>query len=94
MTRSIRASIALLGAACVGAACASGSPGSGGAATATAARSPDVSYGYMIPGPGVANTIGVNATDTILELAPRATIPTTVLNGPSTVTLLFPARRL
>jgi hypothetical protein len=77
MTRRILASVASLCAALTMSGCASsGAAGGGGAAA-----SPSLSYGYMIPGPGVASTIGVSATDTIPELNSRATIPTTVANA-------------
>lgn len=82
MTRVINASVASLFAALTLLACASGGgSGSSAAGAAGGAASPSLSYGYMIPGAGLASAIGVAATDTIPELNTRATVPTTLANA-------------
>jgi hypothetical protein len=43
---------------------------------ASGARPANLSYGYLIPGADVAGAFGVNATDTLPELAATATVPT------------------
>ncbi len=84
--RSISVSLptpATLGVVLAMSACASGGATSGGegGAVSSGAASPSFSYGYMIPGPGLASAIGVPAADTIAELPTRTTVPTTVLNA-------------
>lgn len=70
-----RLPVALAAIAMAGWACASG--GAAGASSGAAA----LSYGYMIPGPGVATALGLRATDTIPELPARTTLPTTLVNA-------------
>jgi hypothetical protein len=78
MTFRSSASLTLLGVALSASACASGS-GTGG--VRTVALSNSFSYGYMIPGAGLASAIGVPATDTIPEFPARNTVPTTLANA-------------
>ena len=78
MTRRISASYALLGAAFAASGCASGG---GAVAGGGGGRSGSMSYGYMIPGPGLASALGVSATDTIPELTASTTVPATVVNA-------------
>lgn len=75
MTRRISASVTLLLAFTLPA-CASGGGTAGGGAA-----SPSLSFGYMIPGPGVASIVGVSATDTIAELTARTSVPTILANA-------------
>jgi hypothetical protein len=83
MARRINTSVSLLGAACTVWACASGGGAAGGGATDGGGRSASTafSYGYMIPGAGLAGALGVPATDTMPELTTRATVPATVVNA-------------
>jgi hypothetical protein len=50
-------------------------------AGSAAGASGKFSYGYMIPGPQVANALGTGATDTLPELTSGATVPTLVTNA-------------
>lgn len=77
MTSRISASVKLLGVALALAACASG----GGTSAGGAGASPNFSYGYMIPGAGVASAIGLTANDTIPELTARTTVTSTLSNA-------------
>jgi hypothetical protein len=77
MTDRISTCVSLVAVALLLAACASG----GSAAGAGGAASSSLAYGYMIPGAGVASTMGVGANDTIPELTTRATVSTTLSNA-------------
>ncbi len=72
MAICLAASIAIAATATLSA-CASGGAAAGGSA--------GTAYGYMIPGPGLANAIGLVATDTVPELPTMTTLPTTLTNA-------------